>query len=103
MSCQPQFEESGIRPDWLVCPALLIFEKKGGDQMIKIICMLFASFLFWLQSLFMPVVAVAAYTSLVTSTDFTAIATDVGTAVAGIISIALIILGASLLMKAFGR
>jgi len=71
--------------------------------MIKIICMFFASFLFWLQSLFMPVVASAAWTSIVSSADFTGIATDVSTAVAGIVSIALIILGCSLLMRAFGR
>jgi len=58
---------------------------------------------FLMQSFLMPVVAQAAYTSLVTSADFTGIAADVGTAVTGIISIALIILGASLLMKAFGR
>ena len=71
--------------------------------MIKWICMLFASFLLWLQSLFIPVFAQAAYTSLVSSADFTGIAADVGTAVTGIISVALIILGASLLMRAFGR
>lgn len=56
-----------------------------------------------IQSFFVPVVAQAAYTSLVSSADFTGIQADVGTAVTGIISIALIILGASLLMKAFGR
>jgi len=71
--------------------------------MIKIFCMLFASFLFWLQSLIMPVVASAAWTSVVSAGDFTAIEMDVSTAVAGIISVALIILGCSLLMRAFGR
>lgn len=50
-----------------------------------------------------PGLACAEWTSLVNSGDFTGIAADVSTAVAGIISIALIILGASLLMRAFGR
>jgi hypothetical protein len=64
---------------------------------------LFGSFLLFLQSLFVPVFAFATWTSLVSSADFTGIAADVGTAVTGIISVALIILGASLLMRAFGR
>ena len=71
--------------------------------MIKWIYMLIGSLLLFLQSLFAPVFAFAAYTSLVSSSDFTGIAADVGTAVAGIISVALIILGASLLMRAFCR
>lgn len=54
-------------------------------------------------ALAVPVPAFAEYTSLISSADFTAIASDVSTAVAGIISIALIILGASLLMRSFGR
>jgi hypothetical protein len=70
---------------------------------MKMICTMIASFLLMLQSFLMPVVAQAAYTSLVTAGDFTAISADVSTAVTGIISVALIILGASLLMKAFGR
>lgn len=51
----------------------------------------------------LPAPVFAEWTSLVSSGDFTGIAADVSTAVAGIISIALIILGASLLMRAFGR
>jgi hypothetical protein len=61
-----------------------------------------AGFLFFLQSLFMPLSAVA-YTSLISASDFTGIQTDVSTAVAGVISIALIILGAALLMGALRR
>lgn len=59
--------------------------------------------LFVVVSFVMPQPALAEYTSLISSADFTAISADVSTAVAGIISIALIILGASLLMRAFGR
>lgn len=59
--------------------------------------------LFVLVTVFMPVPAMAEYTSLISSGDFTGIAADVSTAVGGIISVALIILGASLLMRAFGR
>lgn len=44
--------------------------------------------------------AVAAWTPLIDSAAFTGIQTDVSTAVAGIITIALIILGAALLMRA---
>lgn len=57
----------------------------------------------FMVSVLMPGVAMAEYTSLLSSADFTGIAADVSTAVTGIISVALIILGASLLMRAFGR
>ncbi len=63
------------------------------------VVLLLVSFLFMLAT----VPAFAEYTSLISSTDFTAISADVSTAVTGIISVALIILGASLLMRAFGR
>lgn len=45
----------------------------------------------------------AEWTPLLTSASFTGIEADVSTAVGGIISIALIILGAALLMRAFGK
>lgn len=44
-----------------------------------------------------------AYTSLISASDFTAIETDVTTAATGIITIAIIILGAALLIGALRR
>jgi len=44
-----------------------------------------------------------AYTSLISAGDFTAIETDVTTAATGIITIAIIILGAALLISALRR
>jgi hypothetical protein len=52
------------------------------------------------QAFFIPVTCWADWTPLVTSGMFTGISTDVTTAVGGIIGIALIILGAALLMRA---
>lgn len=49
----------------------------------------------------LPLFAFAAYTPLITSADFTGIQTDVSTAVSGIITISLIILGATILLKSF--
>lgn len=49
----------------------------------------------------LPGSALAEYTPLITSGDFTGIQTDVSTAVTGIISISLIILGATILLRAF--
>jgi hypothetical protein len=40
-----------------------------------------------------------AYTSLITSSDFTGVTADVVTAVGGVITVALILLGAGLLLK----
>ena len=44
-----------------------------------------------------------AYTSLISSTDFAGVSTDVTTAVGGVITIALILLGAGLLLKVIMR
>ena len=55
--------------------------------------------LFFLLGL--PSLACAEWVPIITSADFTGIKGDVGTAVAGIISILLIIVGVGLLMKVF--
>jgi len=52
------------------------------------------------QSFFVPVICWAEWTPLINSGMFSGIATDVSVAVGGIIGIALIILGAALLMRA---
>jgi hypothetical protein len=67
--------------------------------MFLIFCLLITGILIFVQ-FFIPVAAFAAWTPLLSAADFTGIQTDVSTAVAGIISIALIILGATLLIGA---
>jgi hypothetical protein len=58
---------------------------------------------FVVQVFLMSGLCFAEWTPLLTSASFTGIEADVSTAVGGIISIALIILGAALLMRAFGK
>jgi hypothetical protein len=70
--------------------------------MIFLFVFLLAGLCLFIQSFFIPVQAFA-WSSLLTAGDFTGIQTDVSTAVAGIISIAIIILGASLLLGALRR
>jgi hypothetical protein len=80
---------------------LKLEEKGGGKMFSKIISMIVGSFLAVMGLLTSPRVAAAAYTALINSSDFTGIQTDVSTAVAGIISVSLIILGAAILLRAF--
>lgn len=50
-----------------------------------------------------PAPALAAYTSLISATDFNGIQTDVLTTASGIIAILLIIVGLGILVKVLGR
>ena len=50
-----------------------------------------------------PGACFAAYTSLITSTDFDGIKTDVLTTASGIIAVLLIIVGLGILVKVLGR
>jgi hypothetical protein len=57
----------------------------------------------FIQSFFVPAICWAEWTPLIDSGMFSGIQADVSTAVGGIVAIALIILGASLLMSALRR